>query len=104
MSPVTLDSKFLKEYDSKAEQNGDWAKIFGFSHHGIPGTFRENRFCKEVEDGAAIPDVRIMQSGKAETVVNANTHVALTGLKDISNYLKIESRGRNALPILREKW
>lgn len=57
-----------------------------------------------MEDGAAIPDVRIMQSGKAETVVNANTHVAPTGLKDISNYLKIESRGRNALPILREKW
>ena len=45
---MTLDSKFLKEYDSKAEQNGDWAKIFGFNHHGIPGTFWENRVYKEV--------------------------------------------------------
>lgn len=53
---MTLDSKFLKQYDSKAEQNGDWAKIFAFSHHGIPGTFWENRFYKEVEDGAAMQD------------------------------------------------
>lgn len=101
---MTLDSKFLKEYDSKAEQNGDWAKIFGFNHHGIPGTFWENRVYKEVEDGAAMQDVRIMQGREAETIVNANTHAALTGLKDNSNYLKIESRGRNVLPILREKW
>lgn len=45
-----------------------------------------------------------MQGREAETIVNANTHATLTGLKDISNYLKIESRGRNVLPILREKW
>lgn len=53
---MTLDSKFLKEYDSKAEHNGEWAKIFAFSHPGIPGTFWENRFYKEVEDGAAMQD------------------------------------------------
>lgn len=53
--------------------------MFGFNNHDITGIWK-NVFCREVENGIGMQGVRIIESGKIETV-NKWIHTTITDLK-----------------------